>query len=443
MNEYKLKYHLMPTHGGWLNDPNGLCEYNGTYHIFYQYCKEVSGNGDKCWGHYTTKDFVHYNDLGIVLYPDTKFDKDGVYSGSCLVEDGMHFFYTGNVKLPGNHDYIRSGRLSNTMHVYSKDGITFSEKEVVLDNSNYPLDLTNHIRDPKVFKKDDEYYMVLGARNNKDEGCILVYKSKDLKNWKYCNRITSKEKFGYMWECPDLFELEEDTFLITCPQGIDRIGYLYENDNQNGYFKINENEATDYQTLDYGYDFYAPQSFVDEKGRRILIAWLGLPDSIPTHPTVKDGWQMCLSLPRVLKNVNHEIYQYPIQEILDSEINKQHVMISNETTSFKNKASHIHACIENEFNIQINNLSFQYHNKLFSLVFNNDQTNRTQRDIEIDSIKELDIFLDTSSIEIFINKGQRVMTSRYYDEFDNLNITSVSELEIEYGEMQSFEITNN
>ena len=105
----KLTYHLYPIHGGWLNDPNGLCQYNGTYHIFYQYAKNVDGSGDKCWGHFTTKDFIHYKDLGIAIHPNQESDKSGAYSGCCYVENGMHIFYTGNVKLPGEHDYIHSG----------------------------------------------------------------------------------------------------------------------------------------------------------------------------------------------------------------------------------------------------------------------------------------------------------------------------------------------
>ena len=442
MNEYALKYHLMPTHGGWLNDPNGLCQYEGRYHIFYQYCKEVDGNGDKCWSHYTTKDFIHYEDKGVALYSDTEFDKNGAYSGSCLVENGMHFFYTGNVKLPGNHDYTHSGRLSNTIYVYSKDGIHFTEKEVVLDNTQYPKDLTCHIRDPKVFKWKDEYFMVLGARNNKDEGCVLVYTSNDLKNWKYMNRISSKEPFGYMWECPDLLKMEEDTFLICCPQGIQKEGILYENDNQNGYFKVDGNLAYDYQTLDYGYDFYAPQSFVDEKGRRILIGWLGLPDSVPSHPTVMQGWQHCLSLPRELKVIDHVLYQFPIQEIQNLKTNTRNITISNKATTFPSKVSHIYVEPENhEFSIQINNLILSYKNQCFTLTFTCDTTNRSQRNVHVDSINQLDIFMDTSTIEIFINHGQKTMTSRYYDAYDNLNISSDEVMQIEYSEMKGFEVS--
>ena len=435
----KLTYHLYPIHGGWLNDPNGLCQYNGTYHIFYQYAKNVDGSGDKCWGHFTTKDFIHYKDLGIAIHPDQESDKSGAYSGCCYVENGMHIFYTGNVKLPGEHDYIHSGRLSNTNYIFSEDGIHFSEKKTVLDNSDYPTDLTNHIRDPKVYKRDGKYLMYLGARTNKDEGCILVYKSDNLQNWIYSYRITSESKFGYMWECPDCIELHDELFLITCPQGIQQQEYEYQNKNQNGYFKVKGTLAYDYQTLDHGYDFYAPQTFKDEKGRTILIGWMGLPDKTPTHPTVEDGWQMALTLPRELKNINHSIYQYPIDEILNQKKNERKITISKDKQEYQ-KECMIHYENHNEsFNIQLNNLVLSYNKELFSLSFLNDKTGRKERDIVIDHINELDIFLDTSSIEIFINHGEKAMTSNYYDEYDKLYLTSDKEIEVTYSEMNAFE----
>ena len=435
---YKLNYHLMPP-TGWLNDPNGLCFYKGTYHIYYQYCKDVMGEGEKCWGHYSSKDFKSYKKEEIALFPDLDIDKDGVYSGSTLIEDGMHIFYTGNVKLKGNYDYIHAGRLSNTIHVYSKDGLHFSNKEVVLDNKDYPSNLSNHIRDPKVFKENDTYYMVLGARNNDDVGLVLFYSSKDLKKWTFEKEIKSDKKFGYMWECPDLFKLNGDTFLITCPQGIKQEGYLYENDNQNGYFKVEDSRAFDYTTLDYGYDFYAPSSFVDENNRRILIAWLGLPDNPYLNPTIKDGWQNALSLPRVLTNVNHKIYQYPVKEILDLMYETRMISIDNKEL-VEQKACQIHFDNNGDFKLNLNNLTLNYENNLFSLIFNNDKTNRKQRDIQINKINEIDIFLDNSTIEIFINKGEKTLSSMYYDDYDDLRISSDKQLEIKYSKMRSFKI---
>lgn len=67
----------------------------------------------------------------------------------------IHYFYTGNVKLfdRDDYDYIMSGRVSNTIHVTSRDGYHFSAKELVMNHKDYPADMSCHIRDPKVFKK--------------------------------------------------------------------------------------------------------------------------------------------------------------------------------------------------------------------------------------------------------------------------------------------------
>ena len=90
---YRLKLHLTPP-AGWLNDPNGLCQYNGTYHAFYQYVPENAlGKGRKCWGHAVSSDLIHWKDEGIFLEPDRPFDRDGVYSGCALIdENGIHLF---------------------------------------------------------------------------------------------------------------------------------------------------------------------------------------------------------------------------------------------------------------------------------------------------------------------------------------------------------------
>lgn len=84
---------------GWMNDPNGLCQFHGINHIYFQYTPFLAGWGTKLWGHYTTQDWIHYEEEEPFLFPDTKWDRDGVYSGSAIVkEDGIHFFYTGKCK---------------------------------------------------------------------------------------------------------------------------------------------------------------------------------------------------------------------------------------------------------------------------------------------------------------------------------------------------------
>ena len=166
-DEWRLKFHVMPP-VGWLNDPNGLCYFNGEYHLFFQYSPSDPNGSLKYWGHYVSKNMLSWEYKGIALYPDMPFDCCGVYSGSALVEgDQVWLYYTGNVKLPGNHDYVNTGRQGNTIAVVmDKDG-HMGDKQLVLTNEDYPADVTCHVWDPKVWKARDRYYMVLGARKKR------------------------------------------------------------------------------------------------------------------------------------------------------------------------------------------------------------------------------------------------------------------------------------
>jgi beta-fructofuranosidase len=134
-----------------------LCQINGLYHVFYQYRPDAAdGSGRVFWGHSVSEDLLHWEFKGAPIAPDTDLDKNGAYSGSALVENGvMKLFYTGNVKLPGDYDYTTAGRLSNTILVESRDGgATFTPKKAVMTNADYPADISCHIRDPKVWKED-------------------------------------------------------------------------------------------------------------------------------------------------------------------------------------------------------------------------------------------------------------------------------------------------
>ena len=109
-----------------------------------------------------------------MLFPDSPDDADGVFSGSAVVKgDTLYLFYTGNVEQQGDFDLITAGRGANNILVTTKDGVTMSEKKVVLRNSDYPGYCSCHVRDPKVWEQDGRYRMVLDARTLDDKGCVL------------------------------------------------------------------------------------------------------------------------------------------------------------------------------------------------------------------------------------------------------------------------------
>ena len=142
---FRLGHHLMPP-VGWLNDPNGLCWYKGRYHVFFQYAPFDVEGGLKFWGHYTSEDLVDWKYEGTALYPDSPYDCHGVYSGSALAEsEKLHLFFTGNVKIDGDYDYINEGRETSTLHVESEDGIHFGDKEEIISFEKYPEGNTDDV----------------------------------------------------------------------------------------------------------------------------------------------------------------------------------------------------------------------------------------------------------------------------------------------------------
>ena len=445
-DKWRLNFHIMPP-VGWLNDPNGLSYFKGIYNIFFQYSPFETEGGLKFWGHYQTKDLINYKYVGVSIYPDEKYDCHGVYSGSAFIEDDkLYIYYTGNVKLLGRHDYIESGREANTMLTVSEDGINFSEKECLMEMKDYPKDITNHIRDPKVWKENDFYYMVQGARKygidrNNDIGEVLIFSSKDKRKWTHTSTIHTKDIFGYMWECPDMFNLDGQDILITCPQGVKQVESIYENIYLSGYFLINDDyknkesiEVNNFTVLDRGFDFYAPQTFLDENGNRTIIGWMGVPDTEYDHKnlTVDCGWQHCLTIPRELSFKNGKLYQKPhrnLEKLREKKIFENKYsnntlsdnLISNDINSYEVIIDNIK--IDNNiknFEILISEgLCAKYKDNKLILEFVGNTGkiiggDRNKRSAYLEELKNIRIMADTSSLELFINDGELVFSTRYY-----------------------------
>lgn len=428
---YRLGFHIMPP-TGWLNDPNGLCQLGDTYHLFFQYSPLDARGGMKVWGHYMTKDFCHITYAGAPFVPDEPFDKDGVYSGSTFVDDrGMHIFYTGNVQLSGEHDFITSGRRADTVLVESEDGIHFSPKQVVIHTDDYPKHYSCHIRDPKVWQENGMYYMVLGGRTREDEGRILLYKSKDLLNWSLLKELAAREHFAYMWECPDLFSLDDKYILSFSPQGLEKKEFMYQNIYQSGYFVSDYNPVTEnvvfgenrFYEWDMGFDFYAPQTFLDAKGRRILIGWAGVPDAEYFNREVEaENWQHCFTVPRSLTVRTDEdtgitkVYQQPVSEITALRGEKQRCF-DNLVMELDSEYWDIECNgLPEKFAITIaDGVKFSYNGSYIALTLTQETgCGRDIRKCPVSHVHSVRILVDSSILEYYINDGEVVFTTRYY-----------------------------
>ena len=247
-------------------------------------------------------------DREFVIAPDTPDEASGAYSG-CAVPHagGVRFYYTGNVKEPGDFDYVHDGRRSVQILVESPDGYRMGEKNVLLRNADYPAGLTCHVRDPKVWRDGRTWWMLLGARDATDRALALVLRSDDGVGWESAGSWHADDPLGYMWECPDRVALGGHEWLSICPQGVEGHPCSHGLRDASGYVPLAPGArvadggtlaAGDFRPWDAGFDFYAPQTFVDEGGRTLLVGWMGLPEA--PWESAPDGlsWCHCLTVPR-------------------------------------------------------------------------------------------------------------------------------------------------
>ena len=425
-------FHIMPP-AGWLNDPNGLCWFQGKYHVFFQYSPFDVNGGLKIWGHMTGEDLINWEYQGAPLLADTPYDCHGVYSGSAWTEDGiMHLFYTGNVKFEDKeYDYINNGRGSCVLHVSSRDGIHFSEKKVVLTNQDYPEDYTCHVRDPKVWKEDGKYRMILGGRRKDGKGAVLFYQSEDLEHWELEKELTTEKPFGYMWECPDLFSVNGQKILSVSPQGLEPQEYCYQNVYQSGYFLVEKEDGRELQQFrewDYGFDFYAPQTFEDNRGRRILIGWMGMPDSTEEYqnPTVAQGWQHVLTLPREITVREKKVYQYPVEELKEQRKDRAEIK-GGEVYSFEGNYFEVEAeaargdlkiCLDEDLHLE-----YEENTRQIRLIFTGaGGCGRTIRKTRLEEFHSVRLTADASCVEIYLNQGEMVFSTRYYPQTEKRSL---------------------
>lgn len=436
---YRLNYHIMPP-AGLLNDPNGFIQFDGDYHLFYQFYPFDTSHGAKFWAHLKSKNLVDWQELPLALAPAQSYESHGCYSGSAVDNQGtLTLIYTGNVKDENNR------RETYQCLAVSKDGINFDKLGPVIENQ--PVGYTRHFRDPKVWKKDDDWYLVIGTQNSEKKGRILLFSSEDLKDWQLLGEIADSKINGlndiYMWECPDLFTLMGKEVLIGSPQGIKAAGDLYNNIYQSGYFvgslnyQTGEFDQQDFSELDRGFDFYAAQTTVDKKGRRILIAWMGVPDQPENYPERANGWVHTMTLPRVLElNQDHKLIQKPAAEL--KKLRKEEVSYHN--LKLKNEKIELDSISGDslELIVSFNDLNassfgvelrasednsqktvITYNSKNEKLTFDKRKSGQGEAGTRSCALKnngylKLHFFIDTSSIELFVNDGEEVFSSRVY-----------------------------
>ncbi len=315
--EQRPLFHLSPT-VGWLNDPNGFSFYQGEYHLFYQYHPYDTNWGPMHWGHCKSKDMLHWERLPAALAPDQPYDQNGCFSGSAAeTPEGQHILMYTGVRKDGNREF-------QTQCIAVGDGINYEKlpanpvitKELVPPGGSF-----QDFRDPKIWWDGSQWLAVAGNRTEDGSGAVLLYASRDLKDWNFKGTIDrSRNQWGKMWECPDLFPLDGQMVLLVSPQELETSDLNFHKGYESlcllGSWEPEKNRFIRRSVLpiDQGLDFYAPQTLLAPDGRRIMVAWMQDWDSAKCVPEGQN-WFGQMTLPRELHIRNGRLIQQPVREL--------------------------------------------------------------------------------------------------------------------------------
>jgi beta-fructofuranosidase len=283
---HRPQYHFLPP-ANWMNDPNGLIQWRGQYHMFYQYNPVAARFGTMLWGHAISDDLVRWRDLPIALSPSPDApDADGCWSGYIVDDSGVPtMIYTGLRRLVQRPCLATSADDLLTWTKYAENPL-IAAPPPEMDQIDF--------RDHCVWKEDGIWYQVIGSSVPSVGGAVLLYRSRNLRDWEYLHPLCAGDKHetGTIWECPDFFPLGEKHVLVISPIPLRKAIYLI------GTYAEQRFTPERIGEIDIGGHFYAPQTLRDDQGRRIMFGWLWEGRSLEAHEAA--GWAGVMSLPRVL-----------------------------------------------------------------------------------------------------------------------------------------------
>ncbi len=447
---YRPQYHFSPQ-DKWMNDPNGLVYHQGIYHLFYQYYPDDIVWGPMHWGHATSTDMLHWTHKPIALFPD----KHGyIFSGSAVVDRNntsglgtadtpplvaVFTYHDAEGEKEGRTDFQTQGI------AYSLDnGDTWTKHEgnPVIGNEGI-----KDFRDPKVFWNHiaEQWTMLLVAGDH-----LQIWNSHDLIRWKKESEFGKEQgAHGGVWECPDLFpltvegtDMEKWVLLISINPGAPNGGsgtQYFIGDFDGTTFSSDQKED---RWLDWGTDNYAGVTYNHApKGDRIFIGWMSNWDYARDTPT--ERWRSAMTVPRNLSlkqtGKEYSLFNYPLKNfdtLIQKSPRREITLTANESERilsenfnqtairFTTTARDFELSFKNKLNEHLR-LTMDGDRKMFSL----DRTQSGKTDFKeefgnkvhqmpIESLPdgpyEVMILLDWSSVEVFINQGQYVMTAQLF-----------------------------
>ena len=455
--DYRPKIHFTPQ-AHWMNDPNGMVFYKGTYHLFYQYYPDSTVWGPMHWGHASTKDLIHWEHLPIALYPDSL---GYIFSGSAVADlkNTSGFGKNGIVPLVAiytNHDPKGEKEKSTT---YQNQSLAYSldEGKKWIKFAGNPVlkspDITD-FRDPKVmwYERGHTWIMTLATKDR-----ITFYSSTNLKTWTKQSEFGEKiGGHGGVWECPDLFPLTKGgktywVLLVSINPGAPNggSGTQYFVGDFDG--KVFKPLTTKTRWIDYGTDNYAGVTWSNTGNRRIFLGWMSnwlYANQVPTKE-----WRGATTVPREFSLANNSqeiiLVTQPIKELdkIDCESeSKENIKITalQEVFSGKNvpfkvelqaaKLESFVLYLRNKLGEQIligydkkSNQYFMDRTKSGNTSFNPEfsKVHYAPRVSSTDNLK-LKLIVDVTSVELFADDGMTAMTDILFPnaKMDRISISS-------------------
>ncbi|HEM5038414.1 TPA: glycoside hydrolase family 32 protein [Streptococcus suis] len=423
---FKPQAHLTPE-TGWINDPNGFIYFRGEYHLFYQFNPYESVWGPMHWGHAKSKDLVNWEQLPVALAPDKAYDKDGCFSGSAIVKDDvLWLMYTGHIV---NED----GTVSQVQNMaFSTDGIHFEkiEQNPVATADGLPEEvIANDFRDPKIFEKDGHYYSVVATKHKDNVGCIVLLSSPNLTDWKFESIFLKGEtNQGFVWECPDYFEVDGQEYLIISPMRYQKDGNDFININSNifvtGHVDWDKKVfvADSFKEIDHGHDFYAAQTTEGPEGERIMVAWMHTWGRKLVTNDLDHKWYGQMTLPRILKPSQKDLLQVVPASVLAG---FEEIEIGQDIQGPSKLSLKLEDSLELKLGSDQDYLQFGYDKERQEVYIDRshlkiqqageEEWSTVRRAVTVKAT-DLLVLIDTNCLEIFINDGQETLTSTFYVE---------------------------
>lgn len=402
---YRMKYHLMPP-VGWMNDPNGLIYFGGKYHLFYQYYPYGSAPGTMHWGHFLSEDLISYKDMGIAIAPAA--DGENIFSGGAVEYDGkLNALYT----LHCESNKVKT----ETIHRAVWSNGAFEKLGCVFDNETLPANLSHtDFRDPCPVKVGDKYYVFIGGKDAVTNKGVIIVLGGSPEKLEYKFSIGPFYELGDMSECPSYCKVDGKDVIVVSGCGVAERGNNFKNVNSSVFvvgdidFENGSMKVDFIKEIDHGDTFYAPQ-FVSGAAVSTIIGWFEMWDKrYPTHEW-GHGWAGAFALPRTLSISGGDIFQKPVAAIESYRTPAEKIGAQSDVTvKFDGNGSltlfgaNGSVVIGNDGKVFLDTTSA---NNLNGCVRFTDKAY---------SSCVVRILLDTSGIEVFVDKGREVISSRIY-----------------------------